>query len=221
MAPVPTRYPSQVPKAPGSSRAGWHRAPGGAGRERERRENPVRAAPPRSRSPCLWAHRPRKQAKPSAGQWSALPHPCLLAPPEGLPLLGSLPDCYRPHRALCAAAPRAGPRLPRHSLNCCWPRPSWTARPLPAASLSEQGSWGSPGPADKGPGHCQRGRQLRLRSAEARRVFTCRGPDHSHNCPGIGGASAQGCSRGPHLNRLPDSRSQIQSNLVKVGGKVI
>lgn len=99
-------------------------------------------------------------------------------PRRGCLLWEAFLDCCQAHPALCSAALRAGPLSAR---------PSQTARPLPVISLPEEGGQGSPGPASKCPGHCQRGQQLRLQSAGARRVLTCRGPNNSHNSPGTRG----------------------------------
>lgn len=86
------QVPSQTPKAPGSGGAGWHRAPGWCwhGEKDERKPQGSRHHPTHAH-PAFGRRRPRKQAKPGAGQRSALPCPCPPTPPEGLPPLGSLP----------------------------------------------------------------------------------------------------------------------------------
>lgn len=73
-----------------------------------------------------------------------------------------------------------------------------------------RGQPGSPGPADKCLGQHRTG-QLGPRMQR---------PCKQSRCPRHGARQGGGVS-GQHLNQLPDSRSQIQSNLVRVSEKVI
>lgn len=147
--------------------------------ERKMRGNPRGAGttPLTLTLPLGAAGRGSKQSRAQAS--GLLSHvPARPLPRRGCLLWEAFLDCCQAHPALCSAALRAGPLSAR---------PSQTARPLPVISLPEEGGQGSPGPASKCPGHCQRGQQLRLQSAGARRVLTCRGPNNSHNSPGTRG----------------------------------
>lgn len=92
-------------------------------------------------------------------------------------------DCCQPHPALCSHSPKdrahAGSAFPELLLASGLPgQPG-----LSPVSLPEEGSQGSPGLVGKCLGQCWRGRQLCLKSAEARGVLTCRDPDNSHPSP--------------------------------------
>lgn len=167
---------------------------------------------------ALW---PRQQAQPGAAPCSR-PAPCpahcleVLLLPEGL---SGLPPGHASSLALLSGhgASGAEPTLAWCPLNQCWSRASpgsWAqeipARPLPHSLPACRGQPGSPGPADKCLGQHRTG-QLGPRMQR---------PCKQSRCPRHGARQGGGVS-GQHLNQLPDSRSQIQSNLVRVSEKVI
>ena len=134
------------------------------------------------------APRPRKQAQPGAAPRSAHPCSCPALSPGG------------------AASSRKPFQTPdRQSFPDGRAREAPT-RPLPPASLPEGGSQG---PQD------QLARAW-VNTGEAGGVLTCRDPGDSHGPGNTGAHLGRGIS-GQHLNQLSDSRSQIQSDLVKVG----